>query len=195
MRLMKKLLLPLLLVFCSDPVPDAQLSALPNEAPGIPVGEYHRAGQPCVVCHGPNGPASDTPFSVAGTIFAQPQNEVGVDGATVAFTDSAGSSFTVTTNCVGNFWVPRPGTGDGAATWDPEFPIYVRAWDKSGQTIRTMQGQIGRERSCANCHYDPDVVDYPDEAFSAVGHISLFLSTDNPPPPSSTCPVNPVVSQ
>ena len=189
---MKKIVFAIALLSCGDPVPDAQRANLPPENPTIPVGEYHRAGQPCVLCHGPGGSASDNPFSVAGTIFAQPQTTVGVDGATVAMTDAAGTSFTVTTDCVGNFWVPRPGTGDGAPGWDPEFPIFARVWDKTGKTIRTMQGQIGRERSCNACHHPADP-QAPSTAFSSVGYISLFLATDTPPKPSATCPVSPVL--
>jgi hypothetical protein len=172
------------LASCSDPVTSARLDELPGENPNIPVGEYHRPGQPCVVCHNPSGPASGSSFAVAGTVFAQPQATIGVDGATVAMTDTSGSSFVTKTNCMGNFYVPRPGSNAPGPTWDPAFPIFVRIY-KDGLS-RTMQGQIGRERSCANCHYDP----LPDttQVFSAAGHISLYLDSDTPPPSTSPCP-------
>ncbi len=178
---MKKYLVIALLA-CSDPVTSGAISALPSENPNVPVGEYHRAGQPCVLCHSPSGPASADDFSVAGTIFAQPQTAVGVDQATVAFTDTQGSKFTTTTNCVGNFFVKK-------SDWDPSFPIFVRVY-KNG-LARTMQGQIGRERSCANCHNDPQPSST--QVFSSVGHIYLYTASDNPPPPSSNCPVSPVL--
>ncbi len=178
---MKKIVL-LALLACSDPVTSGAINALPPENPNVPVGEYHRAGQPCVLCHNPSGPASADDFSVAGTVFAQPQTAVGVENATVAFTDTQGTTFTTTTNCVGNFFVKK-------SDWDPAFPIFVRIF-KNGVS-RTMQGQIGRERSCANCHNDP-VTNSP-QVFSSVGHISLYLVADNPPPPSSSCPVSPVL--
>lgn len=174
---------------CSDPVVSGQINALPGENPNIPVGEFHRAGQPCVLCHNPGGPASGATFAVAGTIFAQPQNAVGVDQATVAFTDTTGSTFTTTTDCVGNFFVPRPGSTVAGATWDPQFPIFVRV-SKNGLS-RTMQGQIGRERSCANCHNDPDPTST--QVDSSVGHIYMYLASDTPPPPSKNCPVSPVL--
>jgi hypothetical protein len=179
---MKKFIVIALLLACSDPVPNGAINALPAENPIIPVGEYHRAGQPCVLCHSPSGPASADDFSVAGTIFAQPQTAIGVDQATVAFTDTQGTSFKTTTNCVGNFFVKK-------SDWDPAFPIFVRVY-KNGLS-RTMQGQIGRERSCANCHNDPQPGST--EVFSSVGHIYLYTAGDNPPPPSNTCPVNPVL--
>ena len=181
----------LALLSCGDPVRDGQLGALPNENPNIPVGEFHRAGQPCVLCHSPGGPASGSSFAIAGTIFAQPQDAVGVEGATVAFTDTTGSTFTATTNCVGNFFVPRPGSSAPGPTWDPQFPIFVRVF-KNG-LARTMQGQIGRERSCANCHNDPQAG--TDEIYSSVGHIYLYLASDTPPPAPNDCPqgISPVV--
>lgn len=59
---------------CStDPVHDAEVAALGPEVPGMPKSlyEYHRAGQPCLVCHGGEGPAH-TQFSFGGTVFAGP---------------------------------------------------------------------------------------------------------------------------
>jgi hypothetical protein len=185
----KHTLFSIALLSCSDPVTSGAINALPGEDPNIPIGEFHRAGQPCVVCHDPSGPASSSPFALAGTVFAQPQNTVGVDQATVAFTDSSGSSFTVQTNCVGNFFVWRPGFGAGAPTWNPEFPIFVRIF-KNG-LASTMQGQIGRERSCANCHYDADPTSL--QIYSSAGHLHLYATSDTPPPPSNDCPVNPVL--
>jgi hypothetical protein len=189
---MRRLLFVLALASCSDPVTDGQISALPGENPVAPIGEFHRAGQPCVLCHNPNGPASGSPFAVAGTVFARPQDAVGLGNITVAMTDSAGSKFTVQTNCVGNFFVPRPGTGNGAPTWDPEFPIYVRIYDKNG-LARTMQGQIGRERSCGGCHSDPNLKFDPASQYRVAGHLHMYLASDPAPVIPPGCPVNPVV--
>lgn len=165
---------------CGDPVYDGQIKALGDEQPNVPQGEFHRAGQPCELCHSSGGPASDNPFSVAGTVFAQQSTAIGVDSVTVAMTDTSGSSYVTKTNCVGNFFV-RPNQ------WDPAFPILVRIYrdDRS----RTMQGQIGRERSCANCHKDP-FSSY--ERLSSVGHVYLYSPDDAVPAPPS-CPVNPRV--
>ena len=80
------LTLPLLLVALApvaacdmDPVHANLVSQLGSEAPGIPKGEYHRAGQPCVVCHGDDGPAS-TKFAVAGTVFYGPGTKLDMNG-------------------------------------------------------------------------------------------------------------------
>lgn len=175
---------------CSDPVRDGRIRALGDEVQGVPIGEFHRAGQPCVICHTKDGPASNRVFSVAGTIFAQPGPAVGVDQVTVAFTDSAGSQFTTKTNCVGNFFVTPQ-------QWDPAYPVLIRIF--KGDRSKTMQGQIGRERSCGFCHHDP--VNPPqqykgtvlDPQYSSVGHIYLLSAADPPPAPAMGCPVNPVV--
>src|SRR5690349_791339 len=103
---------------CSDPVQDDAVKRLGDEASDVPQGEFHRAGQPCVVCH-QSGSAASTAFSVAGTIFRQPTSYVGVDRAQVELTDSNGTKYTAFTNCVGNFFV-KPDQ------WNPAFPIYVR---------------------------------------------------------------------
>jgi hypothetical protein len=173
---------------CSDPVRDGRIRVLPEETAGVPIGEYHRAGQACVICHSKDGPAAGHPFSIAGTIFAQPGPAVGVDQVTVAFTDSAGSQFKTTTNCVGNFFV-KPGD------WDPAFPVLVRIF--KGDRSKTMQGQIGRERSCAFCHHDPvEALRYKgtvlDPVYSSAGHVYLFSAAD-PPAAPVMCPVNPIV--
>lgn len=166
---------------CSDPVRDAEVRNLGAEFPNVPLGEYHRAGQPCVVCHGGQGPATKR-FTVAGTVFAQQGAAIGVDGATVAMTDSAGGQYTTKTNCVGNFFV-RP------EQWDPSFPILVRVF--KGSQVKTMQGAVGRERSCGRCHDDPSGGLEP---FRAAGHVYLYGSGDSVPP-AAMCPVNPQVGK
>lgn len=165
---------------CSDPVPDGQIKALGDENPNIPVGQYHRAGQPCVTCHNPNGPASSVPFTIAGTVFATKADPTGVENAYVGLTDTTGSSYLTKTNCVGNFFVSK-------SEWDPAFPIFVRVYKDSAS--RTMQGQIGRERSCAYCHKDPRGVI---TKLSSVGHIYLYGDGTSVPAPQN-CPVNPKV--
>jgi hypothetical protein len=156
-----------------DPVHNTDVSNLGPERGNAD--EYHRAGQPCVVCHGSEGPAS-TQFSVAGTIFSQPGDLVGVQGAQVELTDSAGTKYIATTNCVGNFYV-KP------SDWDPHFPILVRV--AKGGVSRTMTSPIGREPSCGKCH-DGHL---PNRApLYLVDHVYLFAS-DEPTLPA--CPVSP----
>jgi hypothetical protein len=174
-------------VHCAaDPVHDAEVAALGNETPGIPVGQFHRAGQPCTVCHGPEGPAS-TQFSLAGTVFDAPATPsgcmaVGLDNVQILPVDDNGthSPAPIITNCVGNFFV----TPD---MWNPAFPVNV-AISKDGMTV-TMSTQISRASSCSECHVDPP-------GSSAVGHVYLGIPAD-PANEMSTggCPVTNVLDE
>ncbi|MBK6692654.1 MAG: hypothetical protein IPG50_10665 [Myxococcales bacterium] len=128
---------------CSDPIQSGIIEAQGKEIEGIPKGPLHRSGQPCVACHSKNGPASNSIFTVAGTIFQGPSKLVGVNNAEVRMTDSLGTKHVTKTNCVGNFMV-KPDE------WDPKFPILVAV--AKGGTLRRMNSVIGREASCGSCH-------------------------------------------
>jgi cytochrome c553 len=172
---------------CStDPVHDDAVSALGPEAANIPQGQYHRAGQPCVVCHGSEGPAS-TQFSIAGTVFYGPattSSPIGVGNVTVQLEDDAQSKFSVTTNCVGNFWV-------APSDWNPQFPVLVSiAGQPQGQTLTaTMQSHIGRDPSCGGCHQYPTNLNY----FQTPGIIHLAGADDPKYTGDPSCPVQPPV--
>jgi cytochrome c553 len=165
---------------CADPVLSDAIAAQGNETSGVDKGEFHRAGQPCVTCHQEGSPASDSPFTVAGTVFAQPKRQIGVESAEVRMTDADGTKFTAKTNCVGNFFV-KP------AEWQPRFPILVEV--AKNNVRRSMRSAIGREASCAGCH-STDLE--PADPFSQVGHIYLF-ATDEPGSPEGVadCKVDP----
>lgn len=176
-----------LLAACGDPVHDAQVQALGPENPSIPVGQYHRAGQPCVVCHGPEGPAS-AQFVLAGTVFSGKSTTIGVNLAYVDFLDDSRTRFCAPTNCVGNFFV-------SINDWSPGFPIDVGviwpvanptsnclAADSDGVTSTPMPTHIGREGSCANCHYDPP-------GLNSTGHVYINYAAN---PNNPNCPVSPV---
>lgn len=159
-----------------DPVHSEAVDALGAEDPNVPQGEFHRAGQPCTVCHGPKGPASQQ-FSIAGTVFATADQKVGVAGAQVLLVDSLGSSppgGLLVTNCVGNFYISPD-------IWDPAYPVRVAV--ATPETSAQMIGHIGREMSCASCHADPAGPTSP-------GHI--YLNT-TPQTENTGCPVSPVV--
>lgn len=164
--------------FQSDPVHDAAVQALGPELPGVPKGPYHRAGQPCTVCHSPEGPAH-TVFAIAGTVFSSASvpagqaGPIGVDGASVGVVDDDGAEFVVTSNCVGNFYV-------SPNVFNPAFPILVNV-SKQGAGVVSMTTHIGRAMSCASCHSDP-------ASASSPGHVYLPTSA----PSSDSCPVSPV---
>jgi hypothetical protein len=177
---------------CSDPVHDSQVASLGPEYPGIPQGQYHRAGQPCTWCHGPEGPAK-TQFSLAGTIFWQggtgqyTGDVTGVSGATVAIIDSNGVPTEVPTNCVGNFFI-------ASSQVQFAYPILVGVYgpddNPPGTDQAIMTSQISRASSCAECHFDPPNYDTPGHIFMTAGALSAnqqSLVTAN----SNSCPVDP----
>ena len=163
----------------TDPVHQRQVDALGGEAPGVPQGEFHRAGQPCGVCHDGKGPAS-TQFAVSGTVFAGQTDKVGIPNVQILLVDSDGTNPDTIprTNCVGNFYVLADISKGG---WDPQFPIEtgIAGYSQGAQMI----GHIGREASCNTCHVDPAGLNTP-------GHVFLNVT----PPGDNTCPVNPTVS-
>lgn len=165
--------------FQSDSVHDAEVQALGPEVSGIPQGPYHRAGQPCTVCHSSAGPARTT-FSLAGTVFssatfpASQGGPIGVNGASVGVVDDDGARYLATTNCVGNFYVSPD-------VFNPAFPILVNV-SKQGAGVVTMVSHISRDASCASCHSDPPSVSSP-------GHVYLPTAA---PAVDPSCPVSPV---
>ena len=165
---------------CADPVLSDAVDKLGNETSGVDKGEFHRAGQPCGTCHQEGGPASNSPFTVAGTIFAQPLRQVGVEGVEIRMTDADGTKHTAKTNCVGNFFVK-------SAEWQPKFPILVEV--AKNNVRRSMRSAIGRDASCAGCH-TPELE--AADPFSQIGHVYLF-SADEPGSPegAADCKVDP----
>lgn len=182
---------------CTDPVYDQQIQDLGDEAPGVDPGPNHRPGQPCVLCHSSTGPASDAQFAMAGTVFETPTSIKGVPGVEVLLVDANGVSpidansgfrIPIVTNLAGNFYVPT-------SIWNPAFPVRVAIFCSGTQIQgpdgipvtcgfpgqrKQMQSHIGREPSCAGCHYDatrfgPDggARVNPIKALSAVGHVYM----------------------
>jgi hypothetical protein len=154
-----------------DPVHDQQVFALGGEDPNIPPGPYHRAGQPCTVCHGPQGPAT-TQFSLAGTIFEK-NSLLGVENAEILLVDAYGTNppNVPLTNCVGNFYI----TPD---VWNPAFPLSVGV--AAGGMKMPMMTQISRASSCAECHNLPS-------GFASPGVVYINVSVN--PKEHSKCPV------
>ncbi|MDB4935552.1 MAG: hypothetical protein JWP87_2524 [Labilithrix sp.] len=152
---------------CSDPVHDAQVDALGPEAPGVPRGPNHRPGRPCLTCHGGQGP-SDVELSVAGTIYqtAAPDSPP-LEGATVTIFDATqdadgGAPRTFRTNAAGNFYARR-------AEWSPVYPLHDISISAPGvDTPTLMHTTVGRDGSCATCHFDP-------RGQGSHGHVYLVL--------------------
>ena len=195
MRSRRTLLLPVPLLAAlalaaacnADPVHTTAVNALGPEVAGFPTGEFHRAGQPCLLCHGGEGPASSQ-FVVAGTVFFGPASTsppVGVGNVNVTLEDDTQSQFTVQTNCVGNF-VVRPGDWPG----HPQFPMLVTisGMPQTQQLTLSMKSHIGRAGSCADCHQYPTDQNY----FMTPGLIYMSAMDDPSYQGDQTCAVSPI---
>lgn len=175
-------LLALLAAACSNPVLDEKVAALGPETPGVAPSEWHRPGQPCLLCHGPYGGAHPE-MSVAGTIFATPEKKgeapAGVEKVIVTVTDSFGDVVEKKTNCIGNFFITTE-------EWQPGFPLAAKIEYPSltgdGTTPAYMATRIGRDGSCAGCHEGP-------RSPSTPGSIYCVDQAENPfPEPAKDCP-------
>jgi hypothetical protein len=140
----------LLVASCADPVQDAAVDALGPETPGVPVGPLHRPGQPCLTCHGGEGPAEST-FSFAGTVFTKPEGEVPVPRALVQIVGSDQRGETLETNCAGNFFVRE-------SRFTATFPASVVV---TGGTSLPMRSLLRGTGSCNDCHGAPPGRDSP----------------------------------
>ncbi len=184
----------------TDPVHTDAVNNLGPEIAGVPKGEYHRAGQPCLTCHGGEGPAKQQ-FSVAGTVFYGPANSggpVGVGNAVVTLEDDTQAVFSVSTNCVGNFFL-KPGDWPGGG---PHFPLLVtisatvpvptNGAETPTYEAPSMRSHIGRTGSCADCHQYVTQQNY----FETPGLVNLTQTVDDPSYAGSdpSCPVNPAVA-
>jgi hypothetical protein len=135
---------------CGDAAHDDAVEALGPERRGVRPGPNHRPGQPCVTCHNERGPGSPE-FSMAGTIYVARGVREPLAGVTVVLQDATGSTKTAVSNEVGNFYVAK-------STWSPTFPVNVRLKDVRADQNDEMPmiTRIGREGSCATCHYGED---------------------------------------
>ena len=107
---------------CGNPAVDSRIEALGEENPNVPPSEFHRPGQPCVLCHSVYE-AAEPEITVGGTIFASPAKNPGelptaVEGAEISLVDAEGEVKSVTTNCAGNFFLTKE-------QWNPSFPLRV----------------------------------------------------------------------
>lgn len=145
---------------CIGTTPEGRArDALGGEAPGVPRGPEHRPGQPCLVCHSPEGDGEEPTFLVAGTVY-RPDGVTPAMGASVTIRDAMDREVTATTNRVGNFMIvvdedlsaPRA-RADGMLElpWSLTFPLFVDPVS-DGSDMRRMRSPIGREGSCAHCH-------------------------------------------
>lgn len=133
---------------CFDPVHADRVDALGPEKDGVRPGPDHRPGQPCNTCHGGNGPGSPE-FSVAGTVYTTPDATEAAQGVRITITASDGSTITLVSNSVGNFYATKE-------EWYGPFPMKVQVDGAKTQMTTRIGGQAG----CGFCHRNPADVDH-----------------------------------
>jgi hypothetical protein len=127
---------------CIDPTHDDAVDALGSEVAGVREGPTHRAGQPCLTCHGGSGPGSPE-MAVGGTVYAVRGNTAPLPEVNVEITDARGARRSVMSNVVGNFYIFKD-------DWAPLFPLKVAL--SNGAERVEMTTPIGRDGSCGACH-------------------------------------------
>ncbi len=132
---------------CFDPQHTDEVNAQGGEINGVGPGPTHRPGQYCRACHGGSGPGKPE-FSIAGTVYAVRDVANAQQGVTVTLTDATGAQRQTNSNEAGNFYI-------SIDQWAPVFPVRVKL-DAPGADTKGMVTPIGRNGSCAFCHYGGD---------------------------------------
>lgn len=157
-------ILGLLVAGCSDPAHDRAVEALGPEALGVPKGPEHRPGQPCLTCHGGEGPASFI-MSFGGTVYVHSSSTEPAVAATVRVVDAERRTYETPTNSVGNFWIPERELA-------PVFPVNTAV--TLGRYSRVMRTEMRLDGSCNGCHARA-------ESASSPGHIWVLPDAVNAP--------------
>jgi hypothetical protein len=139
------LIVGLLVLASCDPYYNEQIDALGGEAAGVRRGPEHRPGQPCLLCHD-GAVGNPNRFSVAGTVYLNATDLVPAVNATVILTGADGKVFKANTNKAGNFYV-------NPSQFTPINPMKVEVDYSNYKAV--MQSHVGRDGSCAGCHFDP----------------------------------------
>jgi len=122
-------------------------------------GPYHRAGFPCLKCHGDLWWQRGPVMELAGTIYQRSSGDAASRDAAIEITDASGHAFTASTNSAGNFFVVVAGKqpqqySDGSVEipWHLDFPLSVRLRGRTRDEDQPMRSHIWKERNCATCH-------------------------------------------
>jgi hypothetical protein len=127
---------------CVDEVHNEEVAALGPEQ-GSP-GPTHRAGQPCITCHGGSGPAH-LQLSVGGTVYLNQGGGPPAPGASVTVEDIDGHTYTMAANETGNVFV-------SLSAFAPHYPTQMTVTSADGTLSLQMLTHVGRDGSCADCH-------------------------------------------
>jgi hypothetical protein len=156
---------------CFDPVHSRAVEELGDEKPSVPEGPLHRPGQPCMTCHGGDGPG-EPDYAFAGTIYAVRNGATPLAGVTVTLTDASGVTKTLSSNEAGNFFLEKE-------LWESvKLPVFVEL--SNGTKVKPMKTRIGRNGGCAFCHYS-NVLDDPTKGDNDRTHMPPVYLEELPP--------------
>lgn len=143
---------------CIGTSPEQQAAdALGPDTGRYDTGPYHRAGFPCVTCHGGLWWQPTPAFELAGTVYQRSSGGAASGNAAIEIKDASGHAFTAHTNSAGNFFVvvagskaQQQGEGRSEIPWRLDFPLSVRV--RASGVDQPMRSRVWNERSCAACH-------------------------------------------
>lgn len=137
---------------CGSPLRGEDIDSL-GEEQGEKPSEFHRPGQPCVLCHSAAG-GVDPILSIGGTLFFESTDgtEAKEDlfpaaGFAVVVLDSEGKEHQMQSNDCGNFYVLEK-------DFKPVYPLATEIRNESGAVTNKMVSRIGRSGSCGSCHLE-----------------------------------------
>lgn len=118
-------------------------------------GPLMNPGENCITCHAANGSAAEKTFSIAGTVFAGPNDaaDAGLSGVTITITDGSGTDTVLTSNAAGNFYSKAKLT----------LPLKKATVTRNGKTT-AMSGVPSP--GCASCHTAPPVGGAPGRLYA-----------------------------
>jgi hypothetical protein len=131
----------------------ASACGIPQNNPGM------EPGQDCMSCHSSQGTVGAPTWTAAGTLFGAPDatKQGGVQGGQIFLTDSAGRSYTLTTNSAGNFYLAEQLT----------YPLTKVEAEFGGRRMAMVSQPPNG--SCNSCHNVPAANDAPGRLFVPTG--------------------------
>ncbi len=134
--------------------------------------QFHMTGEDCGICHSPQGKASNSVFTMAGTLYKDRASREPLQGAEIILQDVTGKVISMTTNEAGNFFTYESINSDPQA-WDDALSdeenannprtMRYKAWVKNGDLVSSMMtlasigGRPGSttERMSCGMHHAP----------------------------------------
>jgi hypothetical protein len=127
----------------------AAACGIPQNNPGM------EPGEDCMSCHSAQGTVGAPTWTAAGTLFgtADAPETGGLEGGKIHLTDSAGQSYTLTTNAAGNFYLAE----------QLKYPLTKVEAEFGGRRMAMVSQPPNG--ACNSCHSLPAQNDAPGRLF------------------------------